>query len=301
MEKNQVSKNNMYSKMLVFFTNPKFMAIWASFQVLVDDINLFTKRKGKLDDYIKQQGLSISGVTEDKDADVLSAELLTVKLAKKAKVWAKKAGDKTLQALFTITKSNLGEMAASVSIAKMNEILGALNDNATALLVYNITTTDTGNLTAFITTATTALGTPGAAKANTGVGTEGVASQILLIDDVLKDIDDVLIAEYSDSNADMVKEYKNDRKIDNVGHFATVLAAEITSALTKLALEGIKMTIIELGKMGESNIDGLAEIKKFKAGKYHVKFEGDGFVTQIIIVETKRGKVVKMVVVMVGV
>ncbi len=294
MEKNQVSKNNMYSKMLVFFTNPNFTGIWASFQVLVDDINLFTKRKGKLDDYIKQQGLSISGVTEDKDVDVLSAELLTIKLAKKAKVWAKKAGDKTLQALFTITKSNLGEMAASVSIAKMNEILGALNDNATALLVYNITTTDTGNLTTFITTATTALGTPGAAKSNTEAGTSGVASQILLIDDVL-------IAEYSDSNADMVKEYKNDRKIDNVGHFATVLAAEITSALTKLALEGIKMTIIELGKMGESNIDGLAEIRKFKAGKYHVKFEGDGFVTQIIIVETKRGKVVKMVVVMVGV
>ena len=196
MEKNQVSKNNMYSKMLVFFNNPDYTGIWAAFLVLVDDINLFAKRKGVLDDYIKQQQLSISGVTEDKDADVLSAEKLTVKLAKKAKVWAKKAGDKTLQALFTITKSSLSDMAASVSIAKMNEILGALNDNATALLAYNITATDTGNLTTFIVAANTALGTPGAAKANTQVGTEGVASQMVLIDDVLKDIDDVLVAEY---------------------------------------------------------------------------------------------------------
>ncbi|MEI6490057.1 MAG: hypothetical protein WCP52_13890 [Bacteroidota bacterium] len=296
MNKNQISKNNMYDKMKVFFVNPDFSPIWSPFAKLDDKITLFGTKKDSLDKYIIQQQLTTTGITQDKSAELKKAEKLTVKLARKARVWAKSVSNDTLATLFDITKSTLSRLVETESIAKMTEIHTALNANATPLADYNITVLNISDLFAAIKAAKLLLSTPGTAKATTKAGTQAITEYMKEIDDILKDIDDLLIPEYEDTEPDMVKEYRNNRKIDNIGHYLTQLIAHITPLGATTPIQNVIMTIIELNRSNPSDINGIALIEKFRAGTYHIKFTALGYQTHIIIIKTIRGKKVEITV-----
>lgn len=299
MNKRQVVKNNMYSKMLIFFSNTDNSSIWAGFTVLADIIILFVSKKAILDKYIIQQQLKITGITKDKSNKLLKAELLAVQLSRKAKVWAKKTENITLQSLFDLPISKLTEMAATESIAKMNEIISALNKNAAALIAYKITALNRSDLAALITSSDNLLGTPGAAKANTKAGTAGIAKLMNELNGILNDIDDLMIAEYEETENDMLKTYINSRKTNKAGNFATSIIATIVEEGSEDAIEKIGMHIKELNKFSTSNIEGIAMMERFVAGTYHIIFSGEGYITQTIILKINRGKKSRIIIEMI--
>ena len=62
-------------------------------------------------------------------------------------------------------------------------------------------------------------------------------------------------------------------------------------AITQL-IEGGEMKIVELTKSAFSDINGVAELRTFRAGTYHVAFMKAGFKTKEMIVQVKNGQTV---------
>jgi len=84
----------------------------------------------------------------------------------------------------------------------------------------------------------------------------------------------------------------------NVQH--TMLSAKFYTAGTPSPLEGAFITIVELKRVGVSNIQGDAHIKEFKPGTYHVTYSALDHVSQTRIISFAAGEKVSNNIMLVG-
>ena len=291
MNSKQTNKKNMYNKLLVFFAANA--SVWAAFTRLVDEIMHFGKLNKKIDDAANLQGGVTTGITGGKNELRKKMATLLVRNARKARVWAHDAGNFEAEAIFNVQKDDftLGKEEESITHARV--VQKALEDNAANLGAVNVSSSDISDSGKSIDNFETALGTPGAAEGKKKAGTETLVELFDAADTSLDLIDDLLIHEYEESNPLLVEEYRNDRKIDNIGIHHTGLMATVVLAGTKTPVKGVKMTIVELAKAAESDIKGLTEIVGCKPGEYHVKFTG-AIVPVEMVVKLPQGHIVKM-------
>ncbi|MEI6852778.1 MAG: carboxypeptidase-like regulatory domain-containing protein [Bacteroidota bacterium] len=126
-------------------------------------------------------------------------------------------------------------------------------------------------------------------------GTSAVAEATKLADDAVENIYDYFLGEYKITKPALVTELAEaiGLEIEGVRHTRFVVMCKDANppqgAITNL-LEGVMVKIVELNREAVSDINGMADISKFKAGTYHVEFSKVGFVTKQMIITFKQGK-----------
>lgn len=289
MTKRQTAKVNMLIAMILFFN--KYEVAFTTFIQLVTEITGFKGSYDKLQTEIGKQGLKISGVAVTKDTNLDAAIKLTVKSARKARAWAKNMDNATLEALFDVQAYTFGEMTQSVVINSLTTIKTALNTNISSLTAYKIVAADVTAITTAIDLASTEIGTPKQAITTRAVATGQIEVLINECDAYLGIIDDLLVPEYEDTDAEMVDAYHLSRAISSLGNKATGLGVSINNAATGEMLEGVLVTIVEIARSGLSDIAGQSLIDRIKPGTYHVTCSKVGFVSYTVIVVFVLGKI----------
>ena len=296
MTKRQTAKVNMLIAMILFFD--KYHSVFTTFVQLVTEITGFTTSYDDLQIEIGKQGLKISGVAVTKDTTLETAIKLTVKSARKARAWAKNTGNATLEALFDVQVSTFGEMTQSVVINSLTTIRAALNTNISSLTAYKVVAADVTAITTAIGLAATDIGTPKQAITTRAVATGQIEVLIDECDAYLEIIDDLLVPEYQDTDAEMVAEYHLSRAISSLGNKATGLKVTGSNAATGAFLVDVMVTIVEVARSEATDIVGIALIERIKPGTYHVTCKKVGFVDYTIIVEFTLGKITSLAVAM---
>ncbi len=296
MTKRQTAKVNMLIAMILFFE--KYNSVFTTFVQLVTEITGFTTSYDDLQIEIGKQGLKISGVAATKDTTLETAIKLTVKSARKARAWAKNTGNATLEALFDVQVSTFSEMTQSVVINSLTTIKTALNTNIGSLTAYKVVAADVTAITTAIGLASTEIGTPKQAITTRAVATGQIEVLIDECDAYLEIIDDLLVPEYEDTDAEMVAEYHLSRAISSLENKATGLKVTGSNAATGAFLADVMVTIVEVARSAATNIVGIALIERIKPGTYHVTCKKVGFADYSKIVEFTLGKMTALAVAM---
>ncbi len=121
MNRRQSQKNNMYKKVLAFFTENG--PLFAGFRRLTDEIKRFVNLNNTLDERLQQQQLRSEGVTDEKALLYLQIAGSTVRTSRKALVYAKDQKDAVLMDLFDIRDSELIDEDVSVELARIKNIV----------------------------------------------------------------------------------------------------------------------------------------------------------------------------------
>lgn len=296
MTSKQTNKKNMFNKLLVFFALPANAAIWATFTALANKIAHFVDLNDFIDQAAQLQSGTTTGITDNKTKLRIKMTTLLVRNARKARVWAHDKDNSDLETVFNVQKDDFLEGKETEVISHARIIQQALEDNATNLATVNVKAQDITDSKNNIDQFEASLGTTGVAEGKKKTGTEGLTILFEQADTTLDLIDDLLINEYQETNAEMVLEYRNNRKIDDIGVHHTGLLATLVYSGTQTAVQGVTVTIVELKKTAVSDINGLAKIIKCKPGEYHVTFTGTGIVPQTMVVKMPRGHIVKLTV-----
>ena len=296
MTKGQTAKVNMYIAVLLFFA--KYEETLAAFLQLVSEITDFTGSYNDLQLEIGKQKLKISGVVGTKETALETAIKLLVRSARKARVWAVKSGNETLAAEFDVQISTFNDMTQSVVLNSLTTINAALHNNIASLTDYRVLAADVTAITNAIAVATDSIGTPKQAITTRAVATDQIAIEIMACDAILELIDDLLIPEYEDSNHVMVHEYHFSRAISSLGSHATGLKATVTNSETGALLETALVTIVELSRSTETDVNGIGLISRIKPDTYHVTCTLDGYVAFETIIDFVLGKMHVLAVVM---
>ena len=248
---------------------------------------MFGKENTVLDGFIDQQAGSSKGYTGDKNSILAALIANTVKAARKALVYAIDQSNEVLAELFSVQKSELGDLPQGIALAKIQNIYDAINPLAESLAPYNVSPEDIELINRGIAAFKTAQPGTGNARALKKAGTQGIKSTMQSIDAGLAVLDDLII--HGIANATLVNEYRNNRKLDVVGVRHTGIIAMIDDAVTGASVAGVKMEIAALNKSAISSLVGIAEIIKMKPGLYEVSFTAQGFVPQKLVLKIDRG------------
>ncbi|MBI5217410.1 MAG: hypothetical protein HY958_00575 [Bacteroidia bacterium] len=294
MEHWHTSKRNMYGKLLLFFS--AHAAIWANFNRLVTEIAAFVNKVTAFDKYVAQQQQQTKGITTDKETKFHTMKTLIVRYSRKARVWAADTGNETLQAVFDIRKTDFSKMPGKKAIARIKDVCDALNINIGSLAGYNVLPANITAISNAITAYENAANTPGAAKSLKKTGTAGIDTEMQTIDDSIAIIDDLLITEYEVGNADLVAEYHNSRRIDNIAVHHGGIKITATDADTGAELQGLEMEAEGTDKAALTAINGIGEITGIKNGDYYVNLTMKNYETQRIKVTIARGKITEQAV-----
>jgi len=287
-----IEKNSMYKKMLVFFANPLYIAIWNGFQRLTDEIAKFLSLNGLLDNYIQIHQIDTKGLTSSKNNAFSAMVKLVMKSAQKAYVWAVDTADDNLVQIFDVEKSDFYQMTETMAYTKIKNIRDALNDNIASMASVQLTAGNVTALDAAIKAYEDMVGIPGAAQSHKTEATGALEELMLPMDTSLELIDKLIDSSYADSHSDMVKEYFINRNIDKLPTHHSGVVAVITDAITGGVLQGALLAVGS--KTATSNIEGIAEIIKIKPGTYMAKISLAQYITQDIKVVIGRGKITKI-------
>jgi hypothetical protein len=299
MDKTQKSKVNMFIAMVLFFG--KYTAAFTGFVQLITEITGFTNGYASLQGEIADQGVTVSGITTNKD-DLLDAAIkLLVQSARKARAWAVNVGNATLAAQFDVQISTFDHMSQGEVLNALTTINTAISANIASLVNYNVVAANVTAITTAIAAAQVTIGTPKQAITTKAVATKQIVIDIDNCDGFLAQIDDLLVPEYEDTNPTMVAEYRLSRELQPIGVHPTGLLANCKDSVTKALLEGVSAVIVEPDKTGVSDIDGNVEIERMKPGKYHVVFSLAGYIDYTVIIDFLQGKIQTVGVLMVAV
>jgi len=289
MNHHQTEKTSMFNKMLIFFANPLNTAIWANFPRLVKEIAHFISVFKLFSNYIQQHQADNLGVTTGKNDSFIAMINILVAKAQLAYVWADDEGDAKLSEIFDVQKSDFGGISAIKALTKVKNIRDLLQANITSLASLQLSEADITALNNAITSYENAVATIGTIKAHKTAGTQGIDTVMQPLNKSLDLIDYMIVNTYSESNPAMVNDYLLTRHIDKLPTRHNGISMHISDSVSKADLQGVTLTIN--GKSSTSDIDGLAEIIKIKAGSYMLTVSMNGYVSQEIKVVIERGKV----------
>jgi len=289
MNHHQIEKYNMYKKMLIFFSNTTFSAMWAGFARLVTEITNFITLNTSFTNYIQQHQLDITGVTKSKNDAFMAMVTLIVSKAHRAYVWAADTANDNLIELFDVQKSDFMKIPESIAFAKIKNIRDAISANIASMTSVQLAAADVTAINTTITVYQNTIGTTGAAKSHKMEGKQGIENLMNPIDTSLDLIDKMMISSYTATHPDMIKEYLLNRNIDKLPTQHSGIYAHIVDAATGVDLQGAVLEVAE--KSTTSDINGVAEIIKIKSGTYKVVVSMVGYATQNMKIVIARGAV----------
>ncbi len=297
MNNNQTLKAGMFKRMVLFFN--KYQSILQPFAKLWQLITQLEAKDLQLNNTIQQQATDTVGETKYKLQlkEAMIGNLLPI--ARKAKVWANEAGNTVLETLFNIKQRNfLAGEEECLGITR--NILQALNEHAADLLTYNITAEQLTAIDAACTAFEASIGKPGLIRNVAKTGTQGIEDTLKEMTDLMDKCDDLLVAEFENTQPDMVAEYFANRKIGLVKSRHTTLTVNVYSDADKtLPIAGAVVSITENQLSAVTDSNGNASIDTFSPGNLTALIKAKGFTDVTMPFTVKMGKEVELDVVMV--
>lgn len=259
-----LAKYNYFKQLEKFFNDNELN--WSDFEGLKEEIDEFF-------DFLKQfeaaKNLSennTKGLTENKNNVFAGMIGLSLEIANKAKVWAKKSKNLVAINIFDVVKADF-EINQSKSLDLADKIYKAASKNATELAKYRVTKAMLDNLTALIKNATEQIGTPGAEKDKISTSLQELKPLTKNMDDNLENIAGLML-DYKESNATFYNGFVTVNKMDDPRTRYTKVLGKVTTVDGKpLANHLIKIKELE-DEQDLTDLEGDYEIEEFKGGEY---------------------------------
>ena len=296
MNNNQTLKAGMFKRMGLFFT--KYQTTLQPFTKLWNIITQLNIKSDQLTSLIQQQATDSTGETKNKTLlkDAMINSLIPV--ARKARVWANEEANTVLETLFDINQRTfLYGDEECLGIAR--NILQGLNNNAAALLTYNITAAQLTAIDAACTTFEAAIGKPGLIRNVAKTGTQGIDSTLREMTDLINKCDDLIDAEFGSTHTEMVAEYFANRKIGTATSRHTTLTVTVYSDAAKTQpVADALLTIAENKLTAITDSAGMASIDTFAPGNLTAVITATGYVDATIPFAVKMGRQAELEVVL---
>ncbi len=291
------NKMNMYATVDGFLTDNSGLVV--KFGRLGTERTNFGNMRATLVSQIANKTQVTTGITAQKGTSFTVAGGMMMKYALKALVWTKDTNNEALAAIFTIVPSRYAVQTYARKLEQLKSVYAALSSNTAELVPYNISDADLAAFAAAIKACDSSIIAPGkASKDKQAAG--GMAKTIeIKMDESLVIIDSLINSEYAETEPQFVSGYMLSRKVGTAGVRHTGISATVTDLITGKAIENATLTIGGLNKTAVSNMAGLAEIIKMKAGSYHISISADGYVTQLQDITVSRGRVIDLAVALV--
>lgn len=267
MNSKQSLKVAMFLRVSLFFK--KYDTILKLFIFLYAVIEDFQVANTSIQPTLEKQAADTTGLTKTKEQALADVLALLVPMSRKAFAWAKVKKNEVLKALFDIHNKDFQVNAPGQNdLTLVNNVLTGLSENATALLVVNITQLQLDAVIALAVTFKKTLGTPQLAKKDTVAATVSLEEEILELTDLEETCYELLVNEYNITNHDMVLEYETSRKIgDAVKRHTTAQVFVYLDAAKTIPVKDADVTIVERNRTEVTDYQGMAEIIQFTGGK----------------------------------
>lgn len=291
MNYRQLSKKSMYERISNFFDT--HATLFSAFAPLQAAITAFFARMTLLEtieqDQIKDtRNLSAHKTTVRKQWTETLATYLRL-----AKAWALSTNSDLLAQLdwdFDSLMRLPQERAANTG----KELVRLLVDNVASLTTYGISRDLLDDLAEKIETYEALVGDAESAIKDRKAATDLLDRTMAEQDKQVVIIDELIKAKYGVSHPSLIVQYGYQREVGNDVRRHTVLQLTLMNLLTNEPYEGARMVIRELNRSAIANIDGFAEIVKFKTGKYHLDIYVGDVLKKTIIVDCPRGKTTQL-------
>lgn len=292
MNKNEIAKNKMY-KTVIALLDEKINS-FTGYTRFVQEIGTFKGYNHTLDGLIKLQNKSSTGETEAKNNGLEALIEKTVKLSRKALIYAQDINDPVLQKLFNIRTSNL-RSAEVIMLADIDEICTVLQGiDPAALADHAITPEDLKVFREEIEKVKKNSTSTNTVQNTTETATVGLKACMKNMDASLYKMDDMIESHYEDSQPLLVEEYFKSRGIDSPAVRHSGYHFVFTDVATHQVVEGVQVRIKDQNKAAVSDIHGDARLIAIKSGTYHVDVTAKGYAPQSLTLTVIRGKVVDL-------
>ena len=288
MNNRQLKQIRMFIRMRLFFK--KNTLVLTVFGPLAALIVKFLLGLTALENEVNIQDLNMTGVAKDKVKKKNVMIELIIPLARKAMVWALEIGNETVASQFDIHRSDF-ECSEVEYVAIVDNVYDLLTTNSLALVTYNITALQLTALDAAIEDFKDTVETPEMSLALGKAATSKAVTEIKTNMSMLTKIDDLLISEFGITNADMVLDYKINRKIGTQATQHTILTAHVYGDIAHTTpILGAIISIVELDRSVGTDNEGMGEIVQFAGGNYNLKIVAKGKVNYLQAFTVKSGK-----------
>jgi len=238
------------------------------------------------------------GITQDAKNKKLLMANTVIGIAKKARPMARKAGKLELLAKLDFAVYYISQAPKVDALSRAKSIQKAIADNVLFLTI--VKPADISAMTTAINEYEAVHIKPRAAQEHKkATGTDALTDLYKKGNDAADNIYDFISGYYGLTNHGLIDEFDLVCGIQKEGVHHTCIRATMVDAdppedaITQL-IQDVEMKIVELNKTAKSDINGIAEIRKFMNSTYHIVFSKVGFVTKTMIVFVNRGQTLEL-------
>jgi hypothetical protein len=265
---------------------------------LAADVDVLQDTTESIKEAEQLQGETTSGVTKDTDKKKLMMARVVISKARKARPLAKRGDRLDLYEKLNFEKTYINQAPKVDALSRAKAIREVIKSNTSVFT--NIKPADLTAMDDAIQDYNDSQLNPKAARDHKKAqGTDALDSLYQTANEAADNIYDLITGEYELTNEVLLDEL--DLKVglerEGVRHNcirATFIDANPPAGAITQLLEGALLKIVELNRTVKSDIDGVAEIRIFKAGSYHVEFSLKGFVTKQMIIHVKQGQTIQL-------
>lgn len=288
----------MFQRVKLVFA--KFMKLFATVVPLDRAIQKFLTEEAKLEGYIQEQNAGYEATRTTKEELKALAVKLVMQLVKKSRPWAREVNNTDLVKLLAVAETDFnGEEL--VAAADLEKIVEAIKSHVADLKDYGVTDENLKKATEATAAFKNSIGTPQVQKeASVQAGVNLVAS-IKTISEILVNTDDLVEGNFAEEHPDETAAYIAARHIGrSVSRHTTLIVHVYSDAGKHNPLMGAIATIVELKRHDDTDVNGLAEIVKFKPATYHLLVQAKGFADKTVVFTIKNGQHLEVEVVLEG-
>jgi len=288
MDKRTIARIEAHQNSLAYLQTNS--AVYQGFVPLEDSIAAFAQGIQEVFNLSGIKSKNTTGATTGKTGARIQLSFVTVTLAKKAIVWARKTDRWAEMAILDIEETDIKYGELQLAIDTATNVLKVLTDYETDLGPYRIGKDQTTELAKAIANMGEVENVPRQNRDErhlAGKEINGLMQKLLKIED---DISSLVVGEFSLSHPSFVEGYVISKRIDDPAYRKTLIMLTVKTADT-LPVANAWCDIIEMADEEQlTNQQGVAEITAIKTGTYSLHVSKEGFETYKTIFSIKRGE-----------
>ncbi len=246
----------------------------------------------------QKQATDTSGAVPDNISSKYIMSKLAVKYSLRGAIKARNAGNHKLAEQLAHRINYIFKAAKGLAVQRATDMCDTLNNNLS--ICNNVTTADILLINDAITNFKAIESEPTLLIEEKKA--EGTDKLILLFKEssgIIENMYDLVYSYYFEDDTALVDEFQLAMQIIKTGVHHTGLNSTCIDANPPVNaissfLMNVLIKIIEIDRTTKTDINGLGQIVKFKPGTYHVEFSLTSFVTQTLIIQFKRGRMLDL-------
>jgi hypothetical protein len=282
-----LAKYNWYKQIEKFFIDNHLD--WDDFPGLKEEIDEFFAFLQQFENSKNLSEANTKGVTENKNNVFTKMSTLSLEIAGKAKVWAKKTKNSVAANAFDVVAHDFS-INQSKSVDLASSIHKMADDNKIELVKYRVTDLLLTTLKDLVDSAKNEIGTPGAEKDKISTSLHELKPLTHTIGDTLENIAGLML-DFKESKPKLYNGFVTINKMDDPRTRYTKVLGKVTTADGK-PLVNYLVKIKELeGEQDLTDLEGDYEIEEFKGGEYTLQvFDENGKLIKEEIFKVLTGK-----------